>query len=149
MPTTRKSTRGSAAKGTATGKQSTLSFNNRVSKVGPAKLTGKDKDALIASHIVTAPPSKQIKVEEPDTFEDQAEVQADDKPQVEEAETKTQAEVRAAKITDAQIRKYWKGVEDARIARRVHQEELGMAEKVLRYFDISSQYGVSLLAFSF
>lgn len=154
MPTTRKSTRGSAAKGTALGKQSTLSFTNRVSKAGAVKATAKDKGAELDSPIATPPPSKKAKLEEPATVEeaveytveeqavDQSQVEeAEEKPELEAAHTKTTAEVRAERITDAQIRKYWKSVEDARIAKRVHQEDLGTGEKVLRYFDISSQYG--------
>lgn len=154
MPTTRKSTRGSAAKGTALGKQSTLSFTNRVSKAGAVKVTGKDKGADLDSPIATPPPSKKAKLEDPTKVEEQVEEQVVDQSQVveeveeklevEAAETKTPAEVRAERVTDAQIRKYWKGVEEARIAKRVHQEDLGTGEKVLRYFDISSQYGVSL-----
>lgn len=152
MPTTRKSTRGSAAKGTALGKQSTLSFSNRVSKAGAVKATAKDKSAELDPPIATPPPPKKAKLEEPATVEEQFEEQVADqsqieeveeKPEVEAADTKTTAEVRAERITDAQIRKYWKGVEEARLAKRVHQEDLGTGEKVLRYFDISSQYGAS------
>lgn len=150
MPTTRKSTRGSATRGSAIGKQSTLSFSNRVSKAGAVKATVKDKDVELRSPLTTPPPSKKPKLEEPDKVEQRVEEQvhdhslieeAEDQPQIEAAETKTPAEVRAERITDAQIRKYWKGVEDVRIAKRVHQEDLGLGEKVLRYFDISSQYG--------
>ncbi|KAJ4415999.1 hypothetical protein N0V82_007025 [Gnomoniopsis sp. IMI 355080] len=150
MPTTRKSARGGAARGAALGKQSTLSFSNRVSKAGAVKATAKDRDVELDSPIPTPPPSKKVKLEGPEKIEQPAEEQVEDQshivdageqPQIEEAETKTPAEVRAERISDAQIRKYWKGVEEARIAKRVHQEDLGLGEKVLRYFDISSQYG--------
>ena len=50
------------------------------------------------------------------------------------------AETRALEITEAQIRKYWAAVEKE--SKRVHQEGLGVGEQVLRYFDVSSQYGV-------
>ncbi len=56
---------------------------------------------------------------------------------------KSKAEVAAEKLTDAQINKYWCGIEAQRGAKRVHQEELSTDERVLRYFDVSSQYGVS------
>lgn len=155
MPTTRKSTHGSAARGAALGKQSTLSFNNRVSKAGAARATSKDKEAQFDSPIAIPPPSKRVKVEDQlEEVEEQLDAEsrvseAEDHAQAEVAEEKDLAKVRAEKVTDAQIRKYWKGVEDARIARRVHQEELSTGEKVLRYFDISSQYGVSFLALPF
>ena len=33
------------------------------------------------------------------------------------------------------------------LPRIVHQEELGMNDKILRHFDLSSQYGVSFLPY--
>ncbi|KAK3174293.1 hypothetical protein OEA41_001537 [Lepraria neglecta] len=53
-------------------------------------------------------------------------------------------EEKAKKIPETQIRKYWKGKEDERIAPRVHQQGLSVNEKILRHFDLSSQYGVSI-----
>ncbi|RMZ77679.1 hypothetical protein DV738_g4255, partial [Chaetothyriales sp. CBS 135597] len=52
-------------------------------------------------------------------------------------------EALAEKVTDGQIRKYWQAEEEKRKARRVqvHQESLSVHEKILRHFDISSQYG--------
>jgi len=55
--------------------------------------------------------------------------------------TKSDAELKAAKMSDAAIQKYWRKVEAERMAKRVHQEDLTLSEKVLRYFDVSSQYG--------
>lgn len=151
MPATRRSTRSTAAAKGAGSKQSTLSFNNRVTKPSVAKPTGKDlaaakpagkkDEAEVAAAVLTPPPTSPPtdKVEEE---EDKVEAGT----HVEEVEEKKPDEVtiRAEKITDAQIKKYWKEVEAARIAKRVHQEGLSVGEKVLRYFDISSQYGVSL-----
>lgn len=56
----------------------------------------------------------------------------------------SEVEQKAAKIPDTQIRKYWIGKEEERIAPRVHQQGLSVNEKVLRHFDLSSQYGVRL-----
>jgi len=50
-------------------------------------------------------------------------------------------------VTDAQIRKYWRERENERTAARVHQEELSVEEKVLRLFDMSSQFGVCPMSF--
>ena len=137
MPATRKSTRGAAAtKGAASKQQSTLSFNHRVTK-GSASKPG--KDAKISSPAA-------VKVEQPEEVKP---VEVEEQPQeanpVDQEPEKAEAEARAEKISDAQIKRYWKGVEDARIAKRVHQEELSLSEKVLRYFDVSSQYGVGYL----
>ena len=56
-------------------------------------------------------------------------------------------EAEATKVSEAQIKKYWKQKEEDRIAPRVHQKGLSVHEKVLREFDLSSQYGVSFLLF--
>lgn len=45
-------------------------------------------------------------------------------------------------MTDAQVKKYWKERERERRAPRVHQEGVSMEEKILRLFDMSSQFGV-------
>ena len=52
-------------------------------------------------------------------------------------------EEQARKITDTQIKRYWRQKEQERLAPRVHQEDLGVYEKVLREWDMSNQYGVS------
>jgi DNA polymerase delta subunit 4 len=81
-----------------------------------------------------------VVAEEPEAHE---ESEAEAEPVAEKAPEKTEAELKAEKITDAQIKKYWKAIEKERKAPRVHQEDLDLGEKVLRYFDVSSQYGVS------
>ncbi len=40
------------------------------------------------------------------------------------------------------MKRYWRGKEDERIAPRVHQGGLSVDEKILRHFDLSSQFGV-------
>lgn len=56
---------------------------------------------------------------------------------------KSEDVIRAEKVSDAQIKKYWREREGERRTKRVHQEELGVEEKILRLFDMSSQFGVS------
>lgn len=56
----------------------------------------------------------------------------------------SEIEQKAARVPETQTRKYWRGKEDERIAPRVHQQGLSVNEKILRHFDLSSQYGVSL-----
>ena len=53
-------------------------------------------------------------------------------------------EEQARKITDTQIKQYWRKKEQERLAPRVHQQDLTVYEKVLREWDMSGQYGVSL-----
>ncbi|KAF2719139.1 hypothetical protein K431DRAFT_251864 [Polychaeton citri CBS 116435] len=50
-------------------------------------------------------------------------------------------EAEARKLSDAQIKKYWRLKEQERLAPRVHQEGLTLNEKVLREWDMSGQYG--------
>ena len=52
-------------------------------------------------------------------------------------------EAQARKISDAQVKKYWRAKEQERKAPRIHQEDLTVYEKVLREWDMSGQYGVS------
>lgn len=171
MPTTRRSTRSAAAK--STGKQSTLSFNNKVTKTGATKATAKELAATgraataskaateVEASAITQPPSSAPAKEETTEpvvdhveFSDYDDDDDDEKVSISPAQEqlerttlhdkKPQAQAEAQDVSEKQVEKYWKGIQDAHIAKRVHQESLTLSEKVLRYFDISSQYGVSL-----
>ncbi|KAK6515645.1 hypothetical protein TWF506_007968 [Arthrobotrys conoides] len=48
---------------------------------------------------------------------------------------------KAYEVTNRQIQKYCKDIENSRISTAVHQEGLAEFEKILRHFDLSSQYG--------
>ncbi|KAJ6441846.1 Meiotic recombination protein rec14 [Purpureocillium lavendulum] len=145
MPTTRRSTGGARARPGPTKGQSTISFSSRVTKSVP-KDTKKDIVAPAVAKV--AEPEKASPAKEEEEVEDVvvADVPVDEEEEL-EVETpqdepqKSEAEAKAEKISDAQINKYWKNVESQRKAPRVHQEGLGVSEKVLRYFDVSSQYG--------
>jgi DNA polymerase delta subunit 4 len=56
----------------------------------------------------------------------------------------TPEELRAASITDAQIAKYWRAREAERRTPRVHLEGVSVEERILRLFDMSSQFGVGI-----
>ena len=131
MPPTRRSR--SSLGPVEKGAQSKLSFSNsKIHKPTSAKeakespLSKSAVKALDLGHITSAPAVKaQAKVELA-------------KPEVE----KTLEELNAEKVTDAQIKKYWKTREAERRTLRVHQEGLAIEEKILRLFDMSSQFGV-------
>ncbi|KAI1780843.1 DNA polymerase delta, subunit 4-domain-containing protein [Hypoxylon cercidicola] len=152
MPTTRRSS-GNAAR-RANGRQATLSFNHRVTK--PAPKSTKDlvsskpaTQSPLAKHVSSAQPEsadeeERVKKEEEDAEE--AKVKVEEEPKFQagpepESEVKSEAELRAEDISGRQIDQYWKKLERERKAKRVHQEDLTQAEKVLRYWDVSSQYG--------
>lgn len=139
MPATRKSTRGAAARAATSKGQSTLSFNHKVTKSGTAK-SGKISQ-LSTPTATKVEPERQP---QPPASENAEEVEVEQPEEVQVAQPeveKSEAELKAEKVSEAQIKRYWKGVEAARISKRVHQEDLSQAEKVLRYFDVSSQYG--------
>ncbi|KAK2062112.1 hypothetical protein LY76DRAFT_589854 [Colletotrichum caudatum] len=142
MPTTRRSTGGARARPGPTRGQSTISFSHRVSKPVP-----KDQNKAALTSAV-----ERVEIGKPAKKEDEEganEIQLDKptSPEIEQTEAKEElfeesdSAVRAKKISDAQINKYWKSIEAQRIAPRVHLKDLSLAEKVLRYFDVSSQYG--------
>lgn len=156
MPTTRRSTR--AASGP--GKQSTLSFKHKVTK---AIKTGKEdyKSPSRAKEYIPAPSPEPTAADDDDDdnttlpsptgkkrkaapgVEEHAEDKKVEQPVVKEQ--KSEDEIEAAKVTDRAIERYWLGIEAGRSARAVHRkhtEGLSTGEKVLRYFDVSSQYGV-------
>ncbi|KAL7959743.1 DNA polymerase delta, subunit 4 domain-containing protein [Trichoderma compactum] len=153
MPTTRRAAAAARGRpGPAKG-QSTISFTGRVTKAVPKDLkkAATDTPAIAKTTIPERPASKgavtkeeeeekvgDVVADEPDVHEEsEAEVES----VTEKAPEKTEAELKAEKITDAQIKSYWKAIEKVRKAPRVHQEDLDLGEKVLRYFDVSSQYG--------
>lgn len=160
MVTTRKSaTRRSPA---GPGKQSTLSFSHKVTKSVPQPA----KDAVLSSS-VTKPvqPSEKaepspLKDEVKDEVGDEAKAVPDDaapelesgkqdadadddaKVETEVVPEKSELELKAEKISNAAIERYWRGVDSQRTIKQVHQEGLATGERLLRYFDVSSQYGV-------
>lgn len=52
-------------------------------------------------------------------------------------------EQQARKVSETQIKQYWRAKEQERLAPRLHQEEMSVYERILREWDMSGQYGVS------
>ena len=135
MPPTRRSrtSGGPAAKGS----QKTLSFgSSKITK--PTSAKGKFTPPLTSST-----PTKDIDVGHTSSETAVAEQAKAEVERVQVKEERSPEEVKASKVTDAQIKRYWRDREAERRAPRVHQEDLSVEEKVLRYWDMSSQYGVS------
>ncbi|KAI9722005.1 MAG: hypothetical protein M1812_001965 [Candelaria pacifica] len=135
MPASRRSsskTSGPAAQGS----QSTISFGARSKVIKPSiPKQSKKKDASLLKEVKAvspAPESESLTT---------AEVALADQVQQEVQRPKTKAEEDAEKVTDAQVKRYWRAKEDERKAPRVHQEGVSINEKILRHFDLSSQYG--------
>lgn len=139
----KRSTRHSSGPATK-GSQQTLAFSSsKVSKPSTPTATTSQKSKLAQSISSLTPEDIDTKdvghVSSEAATAQQASAEVE---RVSKKEERTEEEERAAKVTDAQIRKYWRERENERRAPRVHQQELGVEEKVLRLFDISSQYGV-------
>ncbi|KAJ8128792.1 hypothetical protein O1611_g4840 [Lasiodiplodia mahajangana] len=138
MPTTRRSTGGGRP---SSGRQATLSFNHRVTKSVPRSakdLVSTPAKSPLAKHVIHAEPD--VKDEADTEVEEKIKVEEEPKLVVPERE-KTEAELRADKITEGQISRYWYSIENERKTKRLHQDHLSIAEKILRYWDVSSQYG--------
>lgn len=127
--------------------QSTLAFHgasNKVTKAGTR--TQSAKENVLKNDAI----KKEVKpevievVDEPTTAE--AAIIDQTKEEVVEAQEaqSTPEEDEARRLSDAAIKKYWTAKEKQRMAPRVHQQDLDLHEKILREFDMSAQYGVSL-----
>ncbi|CAF9940795.1 MAG: hypothetical protein ALECFALPRED_008864 [Alectoria fallacina] len=150
MPSTRPKPSGSTARA-----QQTLAFgpnSNKVTKPSlPAaskkksSLTPTDSERLQKAVADISTPSPAPEDEYPPLPEQQLEspralaIRGQGAAKVEDV--KSEAEEKGGKVSDAQVKRYWKGKEDERIAPRVHQRGLNVNEKILRHFDLSSQYG--------
>ncbi|KAL8397120.1 hypothetical protein RB594_004001 [Gaeumannomyces avenae] len=145
-------TRKSAAAATGPGRQSKLSFAHRVTKPSAARAVGKDLAAATPKPVAAVPEKTALAPAEV------VDVTADDIPEQEDEDdeeqhytaaaaaapapvVKSAAELEAEQVSDSQVGRYWRSLESRRLAPRVHQGDLGVDEKVLRYFDVSSQYG--------
>ncbi|TVY21007.1 DNA polymerase delta subunit 4 [Lachnellula arida] len=151
MPATRRSrtSSGPAAKGS----QKTLSF-------GPTKTSKGSSTKKTQSPFPASPLSKtptDIDIDNNTNLEQgedgdvdlghttSSEQTSQDSQRVEkEAPIPSAEEEKARKVSDAQVRRYWRAREAERRAPRVHQGELGVEEKVLRLWDMSSQYGPAI-----
>ncbi|KAG6008536.1 hypothetical protein E4U21_004376 [Claviceps maximensis] len=149
MPTTRRSAAAARGRtGPSSKGQSTISFTNKVTKPVPRDV----KSLVTAPHTPkfdvevpgrTKPIENKVEGEVNKEKEDKNVESEDEEAQQAEmaAAERSEADIRAEKLTDTHINNYWKGIERERKAPRVHQEGLSVNDKVLRYFDVSSQYG--------
>ncbi|EQL04161.1 hypothetical protein G6O67_005870 [Ophiocordyceps sinensis] len=139
MPPTRRTTGGARARPGPVRGQSTISFSSRVTKSVPANA----KKAVVAPSVthIAEPETAASPAEDTDRIEAEETDAGDEAEPEEPAPARTEAEAQAEEISDAQITRHWKAVEGQRKAPRVHQEDLDVSEKILRYFDVSSQYG--------
>lgn len=135
------------ASGPATkSQQATLAFHaasNKVTKPN-ARAQGAKKNLQSPAEAQTVKPEVvEIPDTEPTTAEAAIIEHTEQEVQAQQAES-TPDEDAARRISDAAIKRYWASKEKQRMAPRVHQEKLSINEKILREFDMSGHYGVSL-----
>ena len=164
-------------------KQATLSFGqkSRVSKASTTASTKKEKDVERIANSVSAEDSLDeqptvtplLKSDLPTT---EVVIRTQAKAEIEQP--RAEEDVRASKVTEADLKRYWKNEERKRRARGrfiirlfplflknnyrwtpayvhyllirviVREDGLDTYEKILRHFDLSSQYGVRLCFFA-
>lgn len=158
-----------ATRTSSRGTQGTLSFGsqNRITKPTtspPAKKTKKDpavleaqlsrEDLQPATDSAHPTPTKRQRTTGPPPAEDPlasiSAVKTEDvlggrstpEPEVEAQDEDEKADDEAAlKLSVAKVKAYWREKENARLAPRVHQQELSLGEKILREWDMSGQFG--------
>jgi DNA polymerase delta subunit 4 len=152
MVVTRRSTGGSRARPGPGKNQSIISFATRVTKPGArvdhhggkpsSTSSAKDnKDAIVAATAAASVLTPEPEAEEPVEEEEEVVVEEDEDEEAENPKDKSEAELEAEEIGEKQIRAYVSKIENARLAKPVHQEDLSEGERILRYFDVSARYG--------
>ena len=143
MPPKRRST-GATAKST----QSTLAFHGTSNKVTkPGARTVNAKKNLLSESVKTneKPEVANVEIEEEEEEDTPTTAEAVIIKQAEQVQEQTQStpeEIEARQVKPKQLQAYWKKLNTGS-ARRYHQEDLSLEEKILRKFDMTAQFGVS------
>ncbi|KAL2849556.1 DNA polymerase delta, subunit 4-domain-containing protein [Aspergillus pseudoustus] len=129
--------------------QPVLSFGakSRVTKPSAAPSTPSDKTKALGEPLAATLSDKESPRE---TLE--SDVTSPSQPHVAELAVRQQAKAeiqqplteddkKATKISKKQLLEYWKREESKSRGPRVHHDDLSLEEKILRHFDLSSQYG--------
>ncbi|OJJ44945.1 hypothetical protein ASPZODRAFT_168063 [Penicilliopsis zonata CBS 506.65] len=117
--------------------QSTLSFGTR-SRI--TKPTATPTQSLKAKNPVERAVVPDVVTPEP-AQPHIAEVVVREQAKEEVSQPLSAEDERALKVSQRDLQRYWKGEEAKRRTPRVHQQDLSLEEKILRHFDLSSQYG--------
>ncbi|KAI9930520.1 hypothetical protein ASPWEDRAFT_39410 [Aspergillus wentii DTO 134E9] len=131
--------------------QSTLSFGSksRVTKSSTTTPSQKAKDLEPVANVVvpeqppsevTQPQQAPVSPAEPTKLH-VAELAVRQQAKAEIQEPWSEEDKKAVGITENELQRYWRSEEQRRKAPRVHQEDISLHEKILRHFDLSSQYG--------
>ncbi|KAE8377013.1 DNA polymerase delta, subunit 4-domain-containing protein [Aspergillus bertholletiae] len=144
MPPTRRRSGPAAA---TRSNQATLSFGSKSRVTKPSATPTqtqktKDLEPIIAAIHEKAPEPEEVSV--PTTESSQphvAELAVRQQAQAEAEQPLTKEDEKAIKITEKDLQVYWQKEEKKRRGPRFHQQDLTLHEKILRHFDLSSQFG--------
>ncbi|KAJ5295781.1 hypothetical protein PENANT_c001G07709 [Penicillium antarcticum] len=128
--------------------QSTLSFGNqsRVTKPVTAptdKAKALDSTPPLSRKLTSATPEPQNVPASPVEHSEPlvSELVVRPQPTVEKPAPTSEEDKRALKLNKKDVWRYWQSQEETRKAPRIHQQGIDVEEKILRHFDLSSQYG--------
>ncbi|KAB8238077.1 hypothetical protein ETB97_006097 [Aspergillus alliaceus] len=144
MPPTRR--RGGHATA-ARSNQATLSFGSQSRVTKPSATPTqtqktKDLEPVVASisEKVLVPEQAPVTAAEP-SQPHVAELAVRQQAQAEIQQPLSEEDERAIKITEKDLQHYWRAEEEKIRGPRFHQQDLTLHEKILRHFDLSSQFG--------
>ncbi|KAJ5102280.1 hypothetical protein NUU61_004502 [Penicillium alfredii] len=128
--------------------QSTLSFGARVTKPATpsANLKAKNLDSPVSlptdKSASATPEPQQVPVTPVEPSQPHvAELVVRQQAAAEIQAPLSMEDKRAMNLSRQDLQRYWEKEEQSRKAPRVHQQSLDLEEKILRHFDLSSQYG--------
>ncbi|KAJ5783132.1 hypothetical protein N7457_004906 [Penicillium paradoxum] len=130
--------------------QSTLSFGSQARVTKPVttpshKAKALDSPALSEKSASATPEPQQLSVTPTEPSKPHvAELVVRQQAAAEHQAPQSEEDKRALKLTKQDIWRYWQPQEKTRKAPRAHQQGLDVEEKILRHFDLSSQYGPSI-----
>ncbi|KAA8895095.1 DNA polymerase delta, subunit 4-domain-containing protein [Sphaerosporella brunnea] len=122
-------------------RQSTLSFKTKVTKSAPNNSAFKKGSS--SSGGATTPSSSQVVC----TIDDSSQERAISRKPVKIPKSTTSSSVSskeeqaAREVSSARLKKFYAAILESRLTAPVHQNSLTLEEKILRHFDLSSQYG--------
>ncbi|CEJ58052.1 hypothetical protein PMG11_06723 [Penicillium brasilianum] len=130
----------------AHGAQATLSFGNQSRVTKPSSTPtaihkAKSLDSPVDVSPSGTPEPQQVLADAHPSKPHVAELAVRQQAAAELKEPLSADDERALKLTRKDLQSYWKREEQKRKAPRVHQADLDLEEKILRHFDLSSQYG--------
>ncbi|KAJ5184157.1 hypothetical protein N7492_001773 [Penicillium capsulatum] len=121
--------------------QSTLAFGNQARVTKPSSTATPIHPAKHADKSASGTPEPQQVLASQPSNPHVAELAVRQQAKREQTEPQSEEDARASKLQYKDLQRYWDKEEKSRRFPRIHQADLDLEEKILRHFDLSSQYG--------